>query len=573
MSTADRCRDPKPVLLPEWIADSVKAGRRLPIEDYSLARIRDKPGQKALTGFTPQKASRSAAEVTAASDLGLPRIAELHESQLVGQEGAPRKPTINLSLQTMEQQAVSGQHHAGQHDAIAQRPHGSLQGLVGLAKKLQQVQSSRPDGGAKQIRQAGLPGDGTGARQGESPVLHKSPESPEAAEQDSEHGHFGDEADMCHDEVDLASPQIHKGAAYALPPVIVASGQSPEHKGHQLSALNEDEQEAASTPEPAAQSEGPGKQLIPMPSGPSNAGLPLELPARESSGPHPEPQYGPRSGPQQAAPAALEMHRPGSAGAASSLETARPPPGALPTHQHSRQLDVNTPMEVLAQDTSQQAAELYAMKARQRCDLLRGPPRSSRDDPAFQSTYFSASRLHFIGSWKARNEALLLGMVSEGPQPAPPAKGTPRTIVHIDMDCFFASVAGEGPCNICRMLCMLKLVLMPPREHCKGHLPGSNNAGTCTDMSSLAYGHGGRTIWLTGPSLPQLWECQRFRARRCASATPPAQGVRGRCPPPTTRRAPSGCAPACSSGMRTGGAPTSSSCRTTLRSMRTYPTR
>ena len=47
-----QCRDPKPVLLPEWITDSVKAGHRLPTEDYSLARLRDRPGQKALTGQT-----------------------------------------------------------------------------------------------------------------------------------------------------------------------------------------------------------------------------------------------------------------------------------------------------------------------------------------------------------------------------------------------------------------------------------------------------------------------------------------------------------------------------------------
>lgn len=64
----------------------------------------------------------------------------------------------------------------------------------------------------------------------------------------------------------------------------------------------------------------------------------------------------------------------------------------------------------------------------------------------FQDTYFSASRLHFIGSWKARNEALLLGMINEGPKPAPPTRGLPRRIVHIDMDCFFASVAG-APCR------------------------------------------------------------------------------------------------------------------------------
>ena len=437
------------MLLPEWITDSVEAGRRLPIEEYSLARIRDKPGQKALTGFTPQKASRSAAEVTAAPDLGLPRTAELQESQPVRQDGAPRKPTINLSLHAIEQEAGSRQRHAEQADATAQRPPGSLQGLVGLAKKLQQVQSSRPDGLAEQMQQRGLPGQSTGARQGEVPMLHGIPESPEAAEQDSQHEHDADKADACHDEVAVASPKLHRHAVHALPSVSAASGQSPGHEVHQLSVPDQHRQEDAGSPEPdsagpAEQSEESGEHLTRMPSGPPNAGLSLALPARENSDPHLEAQLDSRTGPQQAAPDTLETHRSGSAGATRSHGTVRASPGVLPAHQHTRQLDVNTPMEVLAQDTSQQAAELYAMKARQRCDLLRGPPRSSRDDPAFQATYFSASRLHFIGSWKARNEALLLGMVSEGPQPVPPAKGTPRTIVHIDMDCFFASVAGEG---------------------------------------------------------------------------------------------------------------------------------
>ena len=452
-SNADRCRDPKPVLLPEWIIDSVEAGRRLPIEEYSLARIRDKPGQKALTGFTPQKASRSAAEVTAAPDLGLPRTAELQESQLVRQEGAPRKPTINLSLQAIEQEAVSGQRRAEQADATAQCPPGSLQGLVGLAKKLQQVQSSRPDGLAEQMQQERLPGESTSARQGEVPMLSGIPESPEAAEQDSQHWHDGDKADVCHDEVDLASPKVHGRVVHALPSVSAASGQSPGHEVHQLSVPDQHRQKDAGSLEPdsagpAAQSEEPGEHQTRTPSGPPDIGLPSVLPARESSESHLEAQHDPRADPQQAAPDTLEMHRPGSAGALRSHETMRQLSGAPPPHHQSRPLDVNTLMEVLAQDTSQQAAELYAMKARQRCDLLRGPPRSSRDDPAFQATYFSASRLHFIGSWKARNEALLLGMVSEGPQPAPPAKGTPRTIVHIDMDCFFASVAGKEPCKM-----------------------------------------------------------------------------------------------------------------------------
>ncbi len=47
-------------------------------------------------------------------------------------------------------------------------------------------------------------------------------------------------------------------------------------------------------------------------------------------------------------------------------------------------------------------AEQISAAARASKDILKGPPRSSRDDPAFQKTFWAASRLHFIGSWKAR---------------------------------------------------------------------------------------------------------------------------------------------------------------------------
>ncbi|EIE26541.1 DNA/RNA polymerase, partial [Coccomyxa subellipsoidea C-169] len=87
---------------------------------------------------------------------------------------------------------------------------------------------------------------------------------------------------------------------------------------------------------------------------------------------------------------------------------------------------------------------LIAAQARQRCDMLKGPPRSSREDPAFQANYFAASRLHFIGSWKARIEALAASMANNSPKACPPARGSSRAIIHIDMDCFFACVAALG---------------------------------------------------------------------------------------------------------------------------------
>ena len=56
-------------------------------------------------------------------------------------------------------------------------------------------------------------------------------------------------------------------------------------------------------------------------------------------------------------------------------------------------------------------AEQISAAARAAKDILKGPPRSSRDDPAFQQTFWQASRLHFIGSWKARGCSLALPML------------------------------------------------------------------------------------------------------------------------------------------------------------------
>jgi DNA repair protein REV1 len=73
-----------------------------------------------------------------------------------------------------------------------------------------------------------------------------------------------------------------------------------------------------------------------------------------------------------------------------------------------------------------------------------------------------SSRLHFIGSWKARIEALMaeqpqqpaaaaaaggLRSFLEGQQQQRQQKGAAapqRVIVHLDMDCFFAAVAAVG---------------------------------------------------------------------------------------------------------------------------------
>ena len=69
--------------------------------------------------------------------------------------------------------------------------------------------------------------------------------------------------------------------------------------------------------------------------------------------------------------------------------------------------------------------------------------RTSAENPNFVGDFFAASRLHFIGSWKMRFEDLLNTLPPPPPLPPVPAGGE-RTILHVDMDCFFASVAARN---------------------------------------------------------------------------------------------------------------------------------
>uniref|UniRef100_A0A7S3A6R9 DNA polymerase kappa n=1 Tax=Rhodosorus marinus TaxID=101924 RepID=A0A7S3A6R9_9RHOD len=76
--------------------------------------------------------------------------------------------------------------------------------------------------------------------------------------------------------------------------------------------------------------------------------------------------------------------------------------------------------------------------------------KSTRENPNFVRDYFSASRLHFIGSFRARYESLIAAVAMHRGCSASDllrTKGTTkengvmRSIIHIDMDCFFVSVA------------------------------------------------------------------------------------------------------------------------------------
>ena len=72
--------------------------------------------------------------------------------------------------------------------------------------------------------------------------------------------------------------------------------------------------------------------------------------------------------------------------------------------------------------TLRQAQEVAA-RLRAGSDVLRGGPRASKDDPGFVDTFYRASRLHFIGTWRARIEGLLGELEDVGPDPLPPSGG------------------------------------------------------------------------------------------------------------------------------------------------------
>ena len=61
-------------------------------------------------------------------------------------------------------------------------------------------------------------------------------------------------------------------------------------------------------------------------------------------------------------------------------------------------------------------------------------------DPNFLESFFTASRLSFIGSYKQRTTATTTGLRKMGHEEGDKIAGFKRFVFHVDMDCFFASV-------------------------------------------------------------------------------------------------------------------------------------
>lgn len=89
-----------------------------------------------------------------------------------------------------------------------------------------------------------------------------------------------------------------------------------------------------------------------------------------------------------------------------------------------------------------------AAAARAACDLLRGAPKSSRDDPHFMDSYYKSSRLSFIGRWKARIEALTAAMAGDAPVPQ---------VAHQPLPLMNAFRQGKGDCHSSRCVAVVGL--------------------------------------------------------------------------------------------------------------------
>jgi DNA repair protein REV1 len=122
----------------------------------------------------------------------------------------------------------------------------------------------------------------------------------------------------------------------------------------------------------------------------------------------------------------LEMLRPGGPGQ-TTLQWMRGEKTVPDDSHHSMQERLSRAQEV-------------AKRMRQNCQVLKGPPKSSKDDPNFIESFYQASRLHFIGTWKTRLEKLMLSGIADQ-SPKPTTDESQRVVIHVDMDCFFASVA------------------------------------------------------------------------------------------------------------------------------------
>ena len=112
----ERC--PTPIVRPEWVVESIRAGRLLAIEDFVLWRLKAAPGQQRLRGFAPVAAAPLPKDAIYGSRAGLVGAAIRGPSPEPSEEhGAQRQQQPQQQQQEQQQELGLPPHPPGRGGA------------------------------------------------------------------------------------------------------------------------------------------------------------------------------------------------------------------------------------------------------------------------------------------------------------------------------------------------------------------------------------------------------------------------------------------------------------------------
>ncbi|EFJ42568.1 hypothetical protein VOLCADRAFT_97374 [Volvox carteri f. nagariensis] len=453
-----RAAKPIPIVRPEWVVASINAGRLLPISDFQLEPLSAAhPNQRRLFDF-----KRHAAPKLPPEELYPVLMGQGQGQGQVGQQQQEegRQQQQEKGLERQGQQQKQQQQQEEEEELEGRRPEEVHEVGEGRPAKRQRVTRSV-------VR--GEPGQGPGA--GRAHELRVWQVQHRGEEEEGEGGQQ-QQQQQCPSAMHQRVRATAQGPQQQQQPLLphgfvdsVAPGGTRAALLHQAGGLGTGPGPPSSHPRrpyPAAAAAGTGMAgtssgiSVPVP-------LPLPCPARPRGSGSPPPPHTAVEGasrggggggvavpPASANEAATRVAGgPGTSTAAANATAAVPGGGgaargsASPSGGSGSSPGVRRSRGGGSPQSGDQAQALAA-ELRAASDAARGPPRSTRTDPRFMETFFKSSRLHFIGTWKTRIEALMAEVEGTAPNPAPYTKGTERVVMHVDMDCFFASAALVG---------------------------------------------------------------------------------------------------------------------------------
>uniref|UniRef100_A0A383W0I0 DNA polymerase kappa n=1 Tax=Tetradesmus obliquus TaxID=3088 RepID=A0A383W0I0_TETOB len=437
-------RDPVPIVKPEWIVASLRAGQLLPTKDFLLQTMRDLPGQRQLFEF------RAHAAAALAPQEMYPALQQQQQQQQDATDEQQHDEALQQQLQEQEQEELQEQQQQQwQTQTVQQQQQQQEQPGQPLQQHPQQQQQQMMMPPPRPVQQ---PPPQQPQQQQQQQQQQRPPDTFLETHQQQQQQH--QQPQQQEQQQDATDEQQHDEALQQqLQEQEQEELQEQQQQQWQMQTVQQQQQQQ--------QQEQPGQPLQQHP----------QQQQQQMMMPPPRPvQQPPPQQPQQQQ---------------QQQQQQRPPDTFLETQQQQQQQHQQPQQQQQQQqqqqpppqrppDTSLEAAQAAAASLRASCDMLKGPPRSTADDPqGFVGSFFKSSRLHFIGSWKARIEALMAEQQQQQPAAAAAAAGPlsgflrgqqqqqrlqkggggaaaaaaaagQRVVVHLDMDCFFAAVAAVG---------------------------------------------------------------------------------------------------------------------------------